>query len=51
MQKNIVFQYHLIESVITVLVSESALENLRMKISEKEDSHLFVDLFRIFSMN
>lgn len=35
LQKNIIFQYHLIETLITVLVSENTLENLRIKLSYK----------------
>lgn len=34
-QKSIIFQYHLIETLITVLVSENNLENLRIKLSSK----------------
>lgn len=50
-EKNFTFEYHLIENLITVLVSEQSLEQLRMKLSSKEDKNLFVKLFKNFSTN
>lgn len=50
-QTNRVFQYHLIESLITVLVSEHRLENLRIKLSAKEENKLFTYLFSNFNRN